>query len=376
MTTSNIIEYRVLFPLIGTSSRLAEISISSAGIYNQSHKMVSGGPRIYYLNKENEIDEILRKSRFKEHSGKEDLYVMAEFYNTDNCKMTGQSYALSLILADKLARIYQPTLNFKIIATGKIDRDQKIKAIGFFEEKLRYILQQSMDKVLNKGDYLFLSTENIQQANEAEKELLKILKKRGIKIFSVEDIEGLDKQLVALIDPPPLFPPPLPLPPTPPILLDNNIVFKILKNFKFSVFIINLFFLILFNLFNFYTVTILLTPVLIETIHWHFVFIAILGIILSLVIFTISSVIRSPSKIRLMSSLPSPRILSFFFAIYAVSAFFSFNDLIKQADLNEAFKFSLFIASIIAVFMAVLFFLLIQFIVDLIEGKKKKKENH
>ena len=131
---------------------------------------------------------IIGATRYNETDSRASLGVMVLFSNP---MFGGESYGLSLAVADKLARFEAVAGWNGIYATGRIPADGcgRVEAIGCFSEKLDLILEYA-----NPGSVFLYPAKNHALSGEIG-EKLEQLKSKGVKCMRVTSLDDLNDKL-------------------------------------------------------------------------------------------------------------------------------------------------------------------------------------
>lgn len=170
----------VYFPCIDANSgEVVEINCFASKELKGTIKVLSGIEEEVAIN-------IIGSSRQREHNHNAGLGVIA---TVSNPKFHGNSYALALAIADKLAR-YKKCKNInKVYATGEVkpNNNGEINTIDNINEKLSLVLE-----LINKNDVFVFPRQCIDESSTIQKELLRAITLKGAKYYPISNINDGD----------------------------------------------------------------------------------------------------------------------------------------------------------------------------------------
>jgi len=131
------------------------------------------------------LEKIITASRHDEHSEEVTYKIFARVQNPN---FHGRSYELAFAVADKLSRYNLVNPQVQYFATGVIKSNQsgKVSAIEGINEKLSLMLPEA-----SPGDVIFLPVDNVDDNDSQQKEILDVIKSKGVKLFSIESTDEL-----------------------------------------------------------------------------------------------------------------------------------------------------------------------------------------
>lgn len=170
----------VYFPCVGANSgEVVEINCFASKELKGTIKVLSG------IEEEAAVN-IIGISRQGEHNNNAGLGVIA---TVSNPRFHGNSYALALAVADKLARYTKCKNINKVYATGEIkpNNNGEIDTIDNINEKLSLVLSS-----IKRNDVFLFPKQCEDKSDSIQKELLQAIVSKGAKYYPIVNISDGD----------------------------------------------------------------------------------------------------------------------------------------------------------------------------------------
>lgn len=197
--TAPPVEALVRFPLVGgQAAGLAMVKVLSWGRVARGDRFTKAGGNAHDLGKAEEIEAIVRAERLYGHQDpqREHPEHVVELELPAGTRLSGTSYGLALALADRGARGGLPNPGGRaLIASGHVEHDGRISAIGGLQAKLSLIAQHLGNDEHLAAPVLMLPRANVERADASESAALAALTARGVAVIALERLD--DARLAA-----------------------------------------------------------------------------------------------------------------------------------------------------------------------------------